>query len=229
MSPGRKPSRSPASTAGRDRMMRSTVAALEQRRGMGDGEIGLAGAGRADAEDQLGAVHGAHIGVLRRACGRRWSSCGWRSGPAAILPLRSSVGSVSWSSAAIAMRIAPSTSRLVDSAALLQQAVEDVERAAAPARRADGVPLMVDVVAARAWHRRRAAARAAPGSGRTRRRARWHSRLLSKVSTMCAMSDAGVGGQVSLSSAALNGVSPHLPRAPTQARFGEQAVRACPR
>ena len=36
---------------------------------MGDGEIGLAGTGRADAEHQLGPLHGAHIGVLRRGAG----------------------------------------------------------------------------------------------------------------------------------------------------------------
>ena len=39
-------------------------AALDHRRGIGDGEIGLAGAGRADAEDQLGPIEGADIGVL---------------------------------------------------------------------------------------------------------------------------------------------------------------------
>ena len=45
------------------------VAALEQRRGMGHREIGLAGTGRADAEDQLGAIHRAHVRVLRRRTG----------------------------------------------------------------------------------------------------------------------------------------------------------------
>ena len=56
--------------AGLDRRARQDdavdVAALEQGGGIGDGEIGLAGAGRADAEGQLGAVEGAHIGVLHR-------------------------------------------------------------------------------------------------------------------------------------------------------------------
>ena len=69
MSPGRKPRRSPASTAGRREDDAVDVAALEQRRGVRDREIGLAGTGGADAEDQLGAVHGAHIGVLRRRAG----------------------------------------------------------------------------------------------------------------------------------------------------------------
>ena len=99
--------------AGLDRRARQDDAldhaALEQHRRMGDGQIGLAGAGRADAEDQLGALQRAHIGVLVERAGMIvflrvaiWA--------AAILPLRSSVGSVSWSSAAIAMRTAPSTS-----------------------------------------------------------------------------------------------------------------------
>ena len=58
--------------AGLDRRARQDQAvdgaALEHRGGVGDGEIGLAGAGRADAEDQLGAIEGADVGVLHRAC-----------------------------------------------------------------------------------------------------------------------------------------------------------------
>ena len=44
-------------------------AALEQQGRMGNGEIGLAGAGRTDAEDQFGALQRPHIGVLRRRAG----------------------------------------------------------------------------------------------------------------------------------------------------------------
>ena len=43
-------------------------AALEHGGGVGDGEVGLAGAGGADAEGELGSVEGTHVGVLRRAC-----------------------------------------------------------------------------------------------------------------------------------------------------------------
>ena len=68
--PGRKPRRSPASTAGRDRMMRSDRSALEQLRGVGDGQVGLAGAGGAYAENKLGALHGAQCRRPGSACGR---------------------------------------------------------------------------------------------------------------------------------------------------------------
>ena len=44
-------------------------AALQELGGMGDGEIGLAGAGRADAEDEFGAFQRPDIGVLRRRAG----------------------------------------------------------------------------------------------------------------------------------------------------------------
>ena len=53
MSPGRKPSRSPASTAGRDSTMRSTRPCRQHRHGLRHGEVGLARAGRADAEHHL--------------------------------------------------------------------------------------------------------------------------------------------------------------------------------
>ena len=65
MSPGRKPSRSPASTAGRDRMMRSTSLRSNSCDGVRDREPGLAGAGRAGAEHQRVALERADIGVLR--------------------------------------------------------------------------------------------------------------------------------------------------------------------
>ncbi len=48
MSPGRKPRASPASTAGRVRMMRLTSFAQQRGDGHGHGQVGLAGAGRAD-------------------------------------------------------------------------------------------------------------------------------------------------------------------------------------
>ena len=50
-------------------MMRSTDRALEQLRGVGDGQVGLAGAGGAYAENKLGALHGAHVDVLGRRAG----------------------------------------------------------------------------------------------------------------------------------------------------------------
>ena len=64
MSPGRKPSRSPASTAGRDRISRSTDAADQLLHRLRDREIGLAGAGRAEREDHVVARQRLHIGDL---------------------------------------------------------------------------------------------------------------------------------------------------------------------
>ncbi len=64
MSPGRKPSRSPASTAGRDRIRRSTSALFEQRHRVADREPGLAGAGRAFGEHQLVLAQRRQIAVL---------------------------------------------------------------------------------------------------------------------------------------------------------------------
>src|ERR1700750_2640392 len=96
MSPGRKRSRSPASTAGRDRTMRSTslrsnnctawatasqvlpvpagpggetrraLLASEQFHRMGDAEPSLAGAGGTGGEDERVALERAHVSVLRR-------------------------------------------------------------------------------------------------------------------------------------------------------------------
>ena len=68
-SPGRKPSRSPASTAGRDRMMRSTRPLLEHRHRRGDGEIGLAGPGRAEP-NTISFSRSAEIGGLHRRARR---------------------------------------------------------------------------------------------------------------------------------------------------------------
>ena len=65
MSPGRKPSRSPASTAGRDRMILSTAPADQHGHAHGHRQIGLAGAGRADAKAQLMVEQVLHIVLLR--------------------------------------------------------------------------------------------------------------------------------------------------------------------
>ncbi len=53
MSPGRKPSFSPASTAGRARMMRETCLLDERRDCRGHGEVRLPGAGGPDAEHHV--------------------------------------------------------------------------------------------------------------------------------------------------------------------------------
>jgi AAA+ ATPase superfamily predicted ATPase len=44
---------------------------LQSLHGLGDGEVGLAGAGGADAEDQLGLAHGADIEIGRASCRER--------------------------------------------------------------------------------------------------------------------------------------------------------------
>ena len=50
MSPGRNPSRSPASTAGRVRMIRSDLVGLKRLHGQRDRQVGLPGTGRPDPE-----------------------------------------------------------------------------------------------------------------------------------------------------------------------------------
>ena len=76
MSPGRKPSRSPASTAGRDSTMRSTSPRSRHCAGVGDGEIGLAGAGRAQAEHQIDPLQGLDVGALVGRAGRDDAAAG---------------------------------------------------------------------------------------------------------------------------------------------------------
>jgi len=61
---GRKPRRSPASTAGRTRTMRLTFFGVEGGDVHGDGEVGLAGAGGADAEDHVVLLDGLDIFAL---------------------------------------------------------------------------------------------------------------------------------------------------------------------
>ena len=63
-SPGRKPSRSPASTAGRVRMIRLTSWRRERRGGHGDGEEGLAGSRRPDAEGDRVRPDGIDVALL---------------------------------------------------------------------------------------------------------------------------------------------------------------------
>ena len=72
--PGRKPRRSPASTAGRVRMIRVTCLALQRLHGLGHGEVGLAGAGRADAEHDGVLVDRVDVALLVQGL-RDGSSC----------------------------------------------------------------------------------------------------------------------------------------------------------
>ena len=112
-------------------------------RGVGDGEIGLAGAGRADAEDQLGAVHGADIGVLRRRAGRDRPLARGDLARGAPRPSSRASGAQLRSSAS-AMRIAPSTSPGVELVALAAAG-----RRGAPAR---GAPRRCLAAGPRASH-----------------------------------------------------------------------------
>ena len=101
-------------------------AALDHRRGIGDGEVGLAGAGRADAEDQIGAVEGADIGVLHHRPRHHGPAPGRNLGhgePAARLER---------GQAQLRLRRLGEADRAVDVAgrdlvALLEPAVQDVE------------------------------------------------------------------------------------------------------
>jgi hypothetical protein len=105
------------------------VAALQQRCGIGDRQIGLAGTGRAGAEDQVRPVQRADIGVLRR----RARVDGLLAGADLAKARRdfgSMVGRFSCASRPqSAMRKAPSTSPGC-SCALLQALIQAVERGA---------------------------------------------------------------------------------------------------
>ncbi len=68
-SPGRNPSRSPASTAGRARTSRLARAPLEDGRGGGHGQVRLAGAGRAGADRQVVGEDGLEVGPLALGLG----------------------------------------------------------------------------------------------------------------------------------------------------------------
>ena len=74
MSPGRKPSRSPASTAGRVRMIRPTCLSGERRDRERHREVRLAGAGRADPEGDRALADRVDVALLRRPSSAR-SSC----------------------------------------------------------------------------------------------------------------------------------------------------------
>src|SRR5437763_17131669 len=63
MSPGRKPSRSPASTAGRVRMMRPTSFSARAATARAI-EVGLAGPGRPDRERDRVAANRVHVALL---------------------------------------------------------------------------------------------------------------------------------------------------------------------
>jgi hypothetical protein len=91
-------------------MMLLDRAALQKLGGVGDRQIGLAGTGRADAEHQLGPLQRPQIGILRRRAGNDGLLAGRNLRHRSAWLFFSIVGRLSWSSAATAMRIAPSTS-----------------------------------------------------------------------------------------------------------------------
>jgi hypothetical protein len=111
-------------------MIRSTEPRSSSMRRMGDCQIGLAGAGRADAEDKLGALHGAHIGVLGGRAGDQTVFLRVEICARASLPCAQASAATSWSSAASAMRIAPSTSEALHAGALEQPVIEIIQRPA---------------------------------------------------------------------------------------------------
>ena len=69
MSPGRKPSRSPASTAGRERISRSACPCSSSDDRIADREPGLAGAGGSFGEDELMLLQRLDVIVLRGVAG----------------------------------------------------------------------------------------------------------------------------------------------------------------
>ena len=174
MSPGRKPSRSPASTAGRVRMIRLTLRG-ERRRRHRHREEGLAGAGRADAEGDRVAPDRVDIALLVDASSARPGCCGG----ARRRPRGSAPGSRAASSAPVTASIVPgatswprsisSTSSSTTVAARL-----DVSRVAVEG---EDVAAQVEVDVAEPCPRARAAPR--PRSPRARRRS-----VLSRVSCL---------------------------------------------
>ena len=174
MSPGRKPSRSPASTAGRDRMMRSTTPRSSSMRGMGDGQIGLAGAGRADAEHQLGALQRAHIGVLGRRAGvdRLLARGDLRRGQLALALQRRQRQLVVGGDAPCGSRRRRRTGRCRRPSAGGRR---DDRARAAPARRPPDRPVIVSWLPRAADVDAELLLEPGPDSGRTGRKARWRA------------------------------------------------------